>query len=67
MKYLSWVITFKNQNGQEQTIETQMAQNFEQLLQMKPQLEAQIGVAATWKVKEYEIKELGTYDIINYC
>ena len=64
MKYLSWVITFKDQNGKEQTIESQMMQTFEQLLQVKPQIEAQVGEITALKVKEYELKEIGVYEII---
>jgi len=64
MKYLSWVITFKDQNGKEQTIESQMMQTFEQLLQAKPQIEAQVGEITALKVKEYELKEIGIHEII---
>lgn len=64
MKYLSWVVTFKDQNGKEQTIESQMMQTFEQLLRVKPQIEAQVGEITALKVKEYELKEIGVHEII---
>lgn len=65
MKYFSLVVTYEDQNGKEQKIETQMAQSFEQLLPALDQIRGSLGQAsAHYAVKEYEMKEIGTYEIL---
>lgn len=64
MKYFSLVVTYEDQNGKEQTIETQMAQSFEQLLPALDQIRGSLKQAsAHYAVKEYELKEVGIHEI----